>query len=173
MTDINNAPFIFTKTLPDHGYCFVCGHENPHGIGIIWQVAFRQETPDAEGRFPPGSVHIFSDFQFSKYQQGPPGHAHGGASASVIDEAMGAAVWQSGNQALLAHYELDYKLPVPLGAPMRVEAWIEKTEGRKIHARGNLLLPDGRVAVVGSGLYLHIPQFFEENKEKNVTNGSA
>jgi len=171
--DHNNDAFTLIKTLPEHGYCFVCGHENPHGIGIIWQATFRQETPDADRHFPPGSVLISSDFHFTKYQQGPPGHAHGGASASVIDEAMGATVWQSGFQALLAHYELDYKLPVPLEVAMRVEAWIEKMEGRKIHARGRLLLPDGRVAVVGSGLYLHIPQFFEEYSIRNVTNGSA
>jgi len=115
MTDINDAPVIFTKTLPEHGYCFVCGHENPHGIGIIWQAAFKRETPAAEGRFPPGSVQLFSDLQFSNYQQ---------------------------------------------GTPMRVEAWIERMEGRKIHAKGHLLLPDGRVTVVGSGLYLHIPPIF-------------
>ncbi len=155
--------FVLTKTLPSHGWCFVCGDENPHGIGLTWQASFKQETPDAEGHFPPGSVLIFADFQFTLAQQGPPGHAHGGASASVIDEAMGASVWQSGYRALLAHYELDYKLPVPLNTPVRVEAWVEKVDGRKVYARGRLLLVDGQVAVEGAGLYLHIPDFFEEN----------
>ena len=161
--DANSSHFILTKTLPSHGWCFVCGDENPHGIGITWQAAFKQVAPDDEGHFPPGSVLIFSEFQFTRAQQGPPGHAHGGASASVIDEAMGASVWQSGYRALLAHYELDYKLPVPLNAPVRVEAWVEKVDGRKVYARGRLLLANGEVAVSGSGLYLHIPGFFESN----------
>ncbi len=156
--------FILTKNLPHHGWCFVCGNENPHGIGLTWQASFTQELPDEEGRFPPGCVLIFSDFQFKLAQQGPPGHTHGGASASVIDEAMGASVWLSGYRALLAHYELDYKLPVPLNAPVRVEAWVERVDGRKIYARGRLLLADGMTAVEGSGLYLHIPGFFEENQ---------
>jgi len=161
--DADRDAFILTKTIPSHGWCFVCGDENPHGIGLTWQAAFKQERPDDEGRFPPGSIYVFSDFHFKLAQQGPPGHAHGGASAAVIDEAMGVSVWQSGYRALLAHYELDYKLPVPLDTPVRVEAWVEKVEGRKVYAQGRIRLADGRVAVEGSGLYLHIPDFFDEN----------
>jgi acyl-coenzyme A thioesterase PaaI-like protein len=164
MMNPDTDAFVLTKTLPHHGWCFVCGDENPHGIGLTWQASFKQEAPDAEGQFPPGAVLISADFSFKLAQQGPPGHAHGGASASVIDEAMGASVWQSGYRALLAHYELDYKLPVPLNTPVRVEAWVEKVDGRKVYARGHILLADGQVAVEGSGLYLHIPGFFEENQ---------
>ncbi len=166
MTDAINDSFVITKTLPHHGYCFVCGDENPHGIGLTWSASFRQEAPDEDGLYPPGSVLISADFSFKLSQQGPPGHAHGGASAAVIDEAMGASVWQSGYRALLAHYELDYKLPAPLNTPVRVEAWVEKVDGRKVYARGRILLADGREAVVGSGLYLHIPGFFDENQYK-------
>jgi len=162
-----DASFSSTKTLPEHGYCFVCGHQNPHGIGVIWQATFYQKAPDAAGYYLPGSVLISTEFQFTKYQQGPPGHAHGGASAAVVDEAMGAAVWQSGYQALLAHYELDYKLPVPLDAPLRAEAWIVKTAGRKVYARGHILLADGSEAVTATGLYLHIPHFFAANEWMN------
>ncbi len=164
MTDAINDSFVITKTLPHHGYCFVCGDENPHGIGLTWSASFRQETPDEDGAYPPGSVLISADFSFKLAQQGPPGHAHGGASASVIDEAMGACVWQSGYRALLAHYELDYKLPVPLNTPVRVEARVERVDGRKVYARGRLLLARGQVAVEGAGLYLHIPGFFEDNQ---------
>ncbi|HID35311.1 MAG TPA: PaaI family thioesterase [Anaerolineae bacterium] len=167
--DANANAFILTKTLPYHGWCFVCGDENPHGIGLTWQASFTQESPDEEGHFPPGSVLISSDFHFKLAHQGPPDHAHGGASASVIDEAMGASVWQSGYRALLAHYELDYKLPAPLNAPVRVEAWVEKVEGRKVYARGRILLEDGQVAVEGTGLYLHIPSFFEENQRQSAS----
>ncbi len=163
----DNDIFILTKTLPSHGYCFVCGDENPHGIGLTWLASFKQETPEENGLFPPGSVLISSEFHFDRAQQGPPGHAHGGASAAVIDEAMGASVWQSGYRALLAHYELDYRLPVPLNEPLRVEAGVEKVDGRKVYARGRILLPDGRAAVEGSGLYLHIPDFFEANAWMN------
>ena len=160
--------FILTKTLPGHGWCFVCGKENPHGIGLTWQASFAQPTPEANGFFPAGSVIVFAEFSFGLAQQGPPGHAHGGASAAVVDEAMGACVWQSGYQALLAHYELDYKLPVPLNEPVRAEAHVEKIDGRKVYARGRILLADGRVAVEGSGLYLHIPDFYAEHSKPSL-----
>ena len=159
----NSSSFIVSKTLPFHGFCFVCGDENPHGIGLTWQASFQQERPDEAGTYPPGAVLISAVFAFTKHQQGPPGHAHGGASAAVIDEAMGASVWQSGYQALLAHYELDYKQPVPLDTEVRVEAWVERVEGRKVFARGRIFLTDGSIAVEGSGLYLHIPHFFDEH----------
>ena len=29
--------------------------------------------------------------------EGPPGHAHGGSMAAVLDEAMGAAAWMEGH----------------------------------------------------------------------------
>ena len=164
MTHAYDEAFVLTRALPYHGYCFVCGDENPHGIGLTWKASFRRKSPDEAGRFPPGSVLVSSDFHFKPAQQGPPGHAHGGASAAVIAEAMGASVWQSGYRALLAHYELDYRQPVPLNAPVRVEAWVEKVDGRKVYARGRLLLANGEVAVSGSGLYLHIPGFFEDNR---------
>jgi acyl-coenzyme A thioesterase PaaI-like protein len=157
----DNTAFLRTEYLPEHGYCFVCGTQNPHSIGIRWQVGYLQEAPTEEAPFPPGALHIFADFSFTIHQQGPPGHAHGGASAAVMDEAMGASVWQSGYQALLAHYELDYKLPVPLNTPLRVVALVERVDGRKVYARSQLLLPDGQVAVEGAGLYLHIPGFFD------------
>jgi acyl-coenzyme A thioesterase PaaI-like protein len=163
MTPIIKQPFISSKILPEHGYCFVCGQENPHGIGIVWHADILQAMSD-DGHFAPGDVQVWAEFQFSKYQQGPPGHAHGGASAAVIDEAMGATVWQSGHRALLAHIALDYKLPVLLAQPVRAEAWVEKVDGRKIYARGHILLADGQVAVAGSGLYLHIPTFFESHQ---------
>ncbi len=168
-TDSSSPAFSFlrTETLPEHGFCFVCGHENPRSIGVTWQVGFLQPPPAEEAPYPPGAVRVFTDFQFTLYQQGPPAHAHGGASAAVLDEAMGACVWRSGYQALLAHYELDYKLPVPLHQPVHVEAWLERIDGRKLYARARLLLHDGRVAVEAEGLYLHIPQFFKTHSENS------
>jgi len=133
-------------------------------MGILWCV---QKTPAAQHDvkpLPPGAVHIYAEFEFDEAQQGPPGHAHGGASAAVIDEAMGAVVWQSGLQVLLANLNLNYRLPVPLHTPLRAEAWLERVEGRKAYARGQILVGD-RVAVEATGLFVHIPAFFGEHNQ--------
>ena len=133
------------RPLPGHGPCYICGDENPEGLGTRWY---------AEGE------RIISEFTLGLGQQGPPGHVHGGASAAIIDEAMGKVVWRSGLQVLLRHMSLDYHRPIPLGTPLRCEAWLERTEGRKAFAKGRLVLPDGAVAVEGTGLYVHVPAFF-------------
>ena len=137
------------ERLPEHGSCFICGTQNPKGMGLIWYV---QRNPK--------HILVFSEFVFTLAEQGPPNHAHGGASAAVIDEAMGAAVWQSGLKVALANMSLNYHLPVPLHAPLRVEGWLERFEGRKGYARGRIVLADGGTAVSGEGLYIHAPQLF-------------
>lgn len=138
------------EPLPDHGPCFICGDENPKNLGIKWYRAERED----------GSLMIVSAFQFDIHQQGPPLHAHGGASAAVIDEAMGVVVWQSGLQVVLANMSLDYRRPVPLNVPIRVEAWVKDRAERKSFTYGRLVLPDGKTAVSGTGLYVEAPHLF-------------
>lgn len=134
------------EPLPGHGPCFVCGRDNPKGMGLVWY-----EEDD----------RVYSEFTLGRAAQGPPGYVHGGATAAIIDEGMGKAVWHSGLQVLLATMTINYLQPAPLDVPLRVEAWVERTEGRKAHAAGRVLLADGTAAVEGTGLYIHVPRFFE------------
>ncbi len=140
---------VKTERLPEHGSCFICGTQNPKNMGLVWYV-----QQDA------GQILVFSEFEFTLAEQGPPGYAHGGASAAVLDEAMGAAVWRSGLKVVLANMNLNYHLPVPLRTPLRVEAWLERVEGRKAYAQGRLLVEEEKTAVSGAGLYIHAPHLF-------------
>ena len=138
--------------LPEHGDCFVCGHSNPKSIGITWYV------------LPNG--HITTTFTFTKAQQGPPGHLHGGASAAVLDEAMGAAVWSSGYPVVSVNLNIDYHQPVPLGVPVTVEAYITGQDGKALHTKAEIRLPDGSVAVSGRGIYVAAPKLFNQEAVK-------
>ena len=131
------------KRFPEHGKCFVCGRENPQGMGATLWVG-------EDGA-------VFTDFTFSEAQQGPPGHAHGGALAALLDEVMGMAVWQAGYQVLAVHLEVDYKQPVPLGTPVHVVGRVESANGRVVHTIGEVYLPDGRISNIGHGVYVHAP----------------
>lgn len=126
--------------LPEHGSCFVCGSENPHNIGLRWYL-------DKKGE-------ITSEFTLTLAHQGPPGHAHGGASAAILDEAMGVSVWAAGHRVVAVNLEIDYRRPVPLGQPVKVRAHITRRGQRKLWTRGEILLADGTVAVEGRGLYV-------------------
>ncbi|NOZ73236.1 MAG: PaaI family thioesterase [Chloroflexi bacterium] len=134
------------QELASHGPCFVCGTENPHSIGVTWYIR------DDEA--------IVSEVIFTEAQQGPPGYVHGGASAAVLDEAMGAAVWRAGFTAVAVNLNIDYRRPIPLHQPVFVEAHLTDREGRAIPARGEIRLADGTVAVVARGIFVEAPQLF-------------
>ncbi len=135
------------KKLPEHGWCFVCGTENPRSLGITW--------------FLNDENVIVAEYVFDLGQQGPPGHVHGGASAAVLDEAMGAAVWRAGHSVAAANLEINYKKPLPLGQRITILARVSEVHPRKIYTTGEMLLPDGSVAVTGRGVYVHAPHLFE------------
>lgn len=136
------------KQLPEHGPCFVCGSENPHSIGITLWV-------NDEGV-------ITSKFTLSEAQQGPPGHTHGGASAAILDEAMGLVVWAAGYKVVAVNLEVNYHKPLPLRQPLSMEARVTHKDEHKIFSTGEIYLPDGSVAVSGRGIYVVAPQLFEK-----------
>jgi len=134
--------------LPEHGSCFVCGKSNPRSIGIAWQLMAGNQ--------------IFASFAFGDFQQGPPGFVHGGASAAVMDEAMGLAVFYSGCRVVTANLSIDYRKPIPLGQPMTIQAVMSGKTERRILALGEILFPDGSVAVSAKGIYAEANHFFDK-----------
>lgn len=136
------------RQLPYHGWCFVCGTENPRSIGLTWFV-------EDDGR-------LTADFTLNDSQQGPPGHAHGGASAAILDEAMGLVVWAAGHKVAAVNLEINYHKPLPLHQPLTLEARITQQDSRKIFSTGEIKLPDGSVAVSGRGIYVVAPSLFEK-----------
>ncbi|WKZ34648.1 MAG: PaaI family thioesterase [Anaerolineales bacterium] len=135
------------RQLPYHGWCFVCGRDNPHSIGLTWFV-------DDDGIMTSG-------FTLNEAQQGPPGHAHGGASAAILDEAMGLVVWAAGHKVAAVNLEINYHKPLPLNQPLTLEARIIQIDERKILSSGEIKLADSTVAVSGRGIYVTAPKLFE------------
>jgi len=103
---------------------------------------------------------VSAEHTISEAQQGPPGYAHGGALASLLDEAMGAASWFSGKFTVSVHLGFDYQRPVAVGADIRIVGKVDRREGRKIFTSGAILLADGSVAVTGEGIFVDAPQIF-------------
>lgn len=135
------------ELLPEHGYCFVCGSQNPKGIGLRWYGYKNGE--------------IRSTFTLGKEQQGPPNFAHGGASAAILDEIMGMAAWYAGYKIVSVNLNINYLLPVPLGVELKARGYIFKKEGKKLFARGEIILPDGKIAVKGASVLVEPEGFFD------------
>ena len=105
---------------------------------------------------------LTSKFTLTEKQQGPPGHAHGGASAAILDEAMGLVVWAAGHKVAAVNIEINYHKPLPLHQPLNLEARITQVENRKVFSIGEIKLPDETIAVSGRGIYVVAPELFEK-----------
>ena len=98
---------------------------------------------------PPMVIHhgaderCWSDFTLGAAYEGPPGMAHGGVAALVLDHLLGEAA--SGGLTkpkFTGTISLRYLRGTPLG-PLRAEAWVERVEGPKTYARGIIRDADG------------------------------
>lgn len=104
-----------------------------------------------DGR-PDGSVR--GTVRLGVQYQGPPGFAHGGISALLLDHGLGVANGWAGRSGRTASLTLDYRRGVPLYAPLVLTARQERVDGRKIWATGELLTADGELCVEASGLFV-------------------
>ena len=134
------------QSLPKHGSCFVCGSDDSPGMGVVW-YAMEDNS-------------IFAEVTLNDAQQGPPGFAHGGASAALLDEAMGAAVWLAGYRVASVNLNISYRKSLPLGQPFKVTARVKERNGKKVTAVGEIRLADGTLAVSGEGIFVQAPQLF-------------
>jgi acyl-coenzyme A thioesterase PaaI-like protein len=105
----------------------------------------------------PDSPTLYGRVWFGPETQGPPGHAHGGSMAAVLDEAAGGAAWLAGHQILIARLTTDFRQVMPLGTDARLEAWVEGVDGRKVTTRARLLDADGRPYAEAEALCVLLP----------------
>ena len=96
---------------------------------------------------------VIGTVTFGAAYEGPPGCVHGGYVAAVFDELLGATQSLSGDQGMTAHLGVDYRRPTPLGAPLTLEGWFDRREGRKIYARA-AMYADGELTAEAYGLFI-------------------
>lgn len=126
--------------------CFVCGLKNLFGLKASFYVS---ETKELIAVFKPREVH-----------QSYPGRLHGGIASAILDETIG--------RAILNHYEnevwgvtielnVKFKKPIPLNEELKVIGRITKNESRIFEGTGEIILPNGQIAVEAWGKYLKVP----------------
>ncbi len=119
-------------SLPAHqAHCLGCGPDNPASMGLRLRV---------DGERVGGRV------TFDRRQEGAPGYAHGGAIATVLDDALGSVLMVLGRAAVTAKLEVDFRAPALIGQELELEAWCEREEERKLHLKGRLQAEGALVA---------------------------
>ncbi len=142
--------------------CFVCGLKNTFGLKASF---YELEGDQLVALFTPCEEH-----------QSYPGRMHGGLAATILDETIGRAVMIKENEiwGVTVEFKVRYRRPIPLGEELRVVGRITKDSRRLFEGSGEILLPDGQIAVEGSGKYIKLPlddiaDFdFEEQEWKTV-----
>ena len=95
---------------------------------------------------------------FGPGAEGPPGYAHGGSIAAVLDEALGAAAWLDGHHAVVARLAIDLREMVPIGIDATVRSFVERVDGRKVYCRARLT--DGKTLLAeGEALCITLRSF--------------
>ncbi len=94
-----------------------------------------KERLQIEYYFDKESKRVFAEIVFGDLAQGPPGYAHGGAIAAVLDETMGIASWMNNLKVLTTELKTLYHKAVKLNTKVYAEAWIKSlTEEELIFA---------------------------------------
>ncbi|MES2744969.1 MAG: PaaI family thioesterase [Bdellovibrionota bacterium] len=95
---------------------------------------------------------------FGPGAEGPPGHAHGGAQAAVLDELLGGAVWVFGHRVVALNLQTDFVSFVPLKVEHVLRGEIVRREGRKIFTEGTIEDTKGKVLARGKILFLELTE---------------
>lgn len=125
--------------------CMVCGRDNDSSLKARF---YELENGELLGVFTPLQLH-----------QSYPGRLHGGVSSAMLDETIGRAINISDPSAWGVTVELTirYRKPVPLDGEVRAIGRITRDTSRLFEGTGEIVLPDGTVAVEASGRYMKLP----------------
>src|SRR5271168_4529703 len=123
--------------------CFACGENNTEGMHL--KFISKEERNGFVCRF-----------RLGKRYTGPPGHAHGGIIATILDEAMGKVNKLRNVVALTSQITVDYLKPVPINQPLRVESREVRVRGRRHINMAEILNSKGEVLARGRGSFIAI-----------------
>ena len=130
--------------LRDNQRCYVCGKENPVGLGVDFEINREQRTISA--KFTPSENH-----------QGYEGIVHGGILSTLLDEAMGKLTVSLGIPAVTAEMTVTFKTPAAPGDELFVSGWITSETKKLIQAqakieRGPVVIAEatGKLVIISS-----------------------
>ena len=137
---------------PNSAFCFVCGLENVAGVKVRFY-----ETVSAAG-----APEVLARFSGRHCHQGYPGRVHGGVLIGVLDETIARAInYGSGvnveRWGITAELTTRFLHPVPLETELRARGRVLTQNRRMFTGSGEILLPDGTVAVRAEGKFLKLP----------------
>jgi acyl-coenzyme A thioesterase PaaI-like protein len=102
---------------------------------------------------PPRAVEIRAECTLTAAHGGPPGRAHGGVVATMLDELLGVAAWAAGCSGMTAGLIVRYRAGTPYGVPLELTARWTGRDGRKSFAEGEIRA-NGVVTAEATGVFI-------------------
>jgi acyl-coenzyme A thioesterase PaaI-like protein len=131
---------IILPAFPNWKKSFISGPNSP-----LFEIEHRIETAD--------TYCLISRVKFKDHSEGPPGHVHGGASAALIDEAMGIVVWHNRFLCVTQALNLKYLKTLPLTLDAYVVTEITTVTGRTIDVTCRILDGNQKSYVSAEGVF--------------------
>lgn len=137
---------------PNSAFCFVCGLENVAGVKVrFYETVSAAGVPELLARFSGRPCH-----------QGYPGRVHGGVLTGVLDETIARAINYGARVdverwGITAELSTRFLHPVPLETELSARGRVLTQNRRMFTGSGEILLPDGTVAVRAEGKFLKLP----------------
>jgi acyl-coenzyme A thioesterase PaaI-like protein len=104
--------------------CYVCGPGNDSGL----QVPF----------FVDGAHGSRALYTARAEHAGWPGILHGGIAFSLMDEALGWALYFQGLTGVTARAETRFRQPIPIGTNLIIRGWTLARRRRLVNARAEI-----------------------------------
>jgi len=132
----NDCDDYMDKLDSDGGERFVAFHDEENYETHNW-LHVTASKPDKraqyEMRYVPDSLMMAGIVRFGQDCEGPDGHVHGGAMATIADAAAATVVYKStgGRWGLTTKMECNYRAMLPLNCAAKVEAKVSNLKKRR------------------------------------------
>jgi acyl-coenzyme A thioesterase PaaI-like protein len=112
-----------------NAHCYACGPENRAGLRVPFH--------------PNAGKGSCATYQVQPEHIGWPGLIHGGILFSLMDEALGWALYYQGLRGMTARAETRFRAPAPVGTPLLITGSILEQTKRLVRARAEVRRNDG------------------------------
>ena len=125
--------------------CFVCGEKNSFGLHARF---FETDKNELVALINPSEQH-----------QGYPGRMHGGIATTILDETISRAICSGKDEQLWGvtmELKTRFRKPVPLGQELKVIGRVITEGTRTFEGTGEIILPNGEIAVSAEGRFMKL-----------------
>lgn len=119
-------------------------------VGRLNPIAPPVEMWRAEG---PAGQEIHGAATIGAPYNGPPDCVHGGVIAEIMDELLGCVCVTNGIGGFTGTLTVVYRSTTPLSQPLTLRGWHDRSEGRKVFAKGTIRHGD-TLCVEAEGIFI-------------------